>query len=533
MSLAPGEVFAGYTIIRLLGSGGMGEVYLAQHPRLPRQDALKILHIDVSADQDYRQRFIREADLAATLWHPNIVAVHDRGEEDGQLWLSMDYVEGTDAASLLRDRYPVGMPADEVATIIAAIASALDYAHEHDLLHRDVKPANILLADPVDGERRILLGDFGIARTLGDISGLTATNMTIGTLPYAAPEQLMDEPIDGRADQYSLAATAYHLLTGSPLFPESNPAAVIGRHLTAPPPALAATRPELAALDPVLAVALAKAPADRFTRCKDFAGAFAQVTQSGGHATGWAATMQAPLAARPPRAPTPPGAGADTTENPRRPRQEPKQSTSETWYPPAQPAPAPTTPVAKIWAGVALVAVAIAIALTVVVAVVRENSQISTPSSGAPALPSYPSAPTPTDTIPVDPGTAAAQLEQLRKEDRSYAAARLAEYWVPQLSSKHGNPPWTIDPEDGLTYTNQLILQEHQKFREKYDAKLLWTGDWTVWDKPDYWVTVAPRIFTNASDALRWCTRHDLDRDHCTAQVISATQGPNGTHASN
>ena len=222
----------------------MGEVYLAQHPRLPRRDALKILGTDVSADDDYRQRFIREADLAAELWHPNIVQVHDRGEFNGQLWISMDFVGGTDAASLLRDRYPVGMPADEVTTIIAAIASGLDYAHRHDLLHRDVKPANILLGNPEDGEQRILLGDFGIARNIGDISGLTATNMTIGTLPYAAPEQLMDEPIDGRADQYALAATAYHLLTGTPPFPDSNPAVVISRHLTAAPPALADTRPD-------------------------------------------------------------------------------------------------------------------------------------------------------------------------------------------------------------------------------------------------------------------------------------------------
>ena len=298
MSLAPGEVFAGYTILRLLGSGGMGEVYLAQHPRLPRQDALKILHVDVSADQDYRQRFIREADLAAKLWHPNIVRVNDRGEFNGQLWIAMDFVDGTDAASLLRDRYPVGMPADEVAVIIAAIASALDYAHAHDLLHRDVKPANILLTNPGDGEQRILLSDFGIARNIGDISGLTATNMTIGTLPYAAPEQLMDEPIDGRADQYSLAATAYHLLTGSPLFPQSNPAAVISRHLNTPPPALADTRPGLAALDPVLATALAKDPADRFGRCIDFARAFAHAVPTGAQAAAKAPTMQAPVPER-------------------------------------------------------------------------------------------------------------------------------------------------------------------------------------------------------------------------------------------
>ncbi len=312
MSLAPGEVFAGYTIVRLLGSGGMGEVYLAQHPRLPRKDALKILGSQVSADGDYRQRFVREADLAAKLWHPNIVAVHDRGDFTGQLWIAIDYVEGTDAASLLRDRYPVGMPVDEVATIVAAIAGALDYAHAHGLLHRDVKPANILLADPVEGERRILLSDFGIARTIGEISGLTATNIAVGTLPYAAPEQLMDEPIDGRADQYALAATAYHLLTGSPLFRESNPVAVIGRHLTTAPPTLAASRPELAALDPVLAAALAKAPADRFARCRDFAGAFAAATRSGGQVNAAALTRPAPAAFQPSHGPAAPRAGADT-----------------------------------------------------------------------------------------------------------------------------------------------------------------------------------------------------------------------------
>ena len=172
------------------------------------------------------------------------------------------------------------MPPDQVAAIIAAVASALDYAHQRGLLHRDIKPANILVANTDGDEQRILLGDFGIARSIGDISGLTATNMTIGTLPYAAPEQLMDEPMDGRADQYALAATAYHLLTGSPLFPQSNPAVVIGSHLTTPPPALADTRPQLAALDPVLATALAKDPADRFTRCTDFARAFAQAVPS-------------------------------------------------------------------------------------------------------------------------------------------------------------------------------------------------------------------------------------------------------------
>jgi serine/threonine-protein kinase len=231
MALSPGETFADYRIVRLLGSGGMGEVYLAQHPRLPRQNALKVLPAGVSADDDYRARFIREADLASKLWHPNIVGVHDRGEYNGQLWISMDYVDGLDAARLLANRYPKGMPVDQVVRIVNAVASALDYAHKQGLLHRDVKPANIMLThlDGDEDEQRVLLADFGIARNIDDISGLTATNMTVGTVAYAAPEQLMGEEIDGRADQYALAATAYHLLTASQLFPHTNPAVVISR----------------------------------------------------------------------------------------------------------------------------------------------------------------------------------------------------------------------------------------------------------------------------------------------------------------
>ncbi|WP_082683835.1 MULTISPECIES: serine/threonine-protein kinase [unclassified Mycobacterium] len=276
MPLNEGQTFAGYRIIRLLGAGGMGEVYLAQHPRLPRHDALKLLPKEWSDDPDFRSRFIREADLASKLWHPNIVGVHDRGEADGQLWIAMDFVDGKDLGELLNKKFPVGMPVEHVAAIVTAVASALDYAHRQGLLHRDIKPANIMLTDPGDdGEQRVLLTDFGIARTLDDISGLTATNMTVGTVAYSAPEQLMGEDIDGRADQYALAATAYHLLTGSQLFPHSNPAVVISRHLNLSPPALSNTRPDLVELDPVLTKALAKEPEHRFERASDFARALA------------------------------------------------------------------------------------------------------------------------------------------------------------------------------------------------------------------------------------------------------------------
>src|ERR1700722_12893624 len=139
LAMANGASLAGYTILRPLGAGGMAEVYLALHPRLPRRDVIKVLAEAVTADREFRDRFNREADLAATLWHPHIVGVHDRGEFNGQLWISMDYVEGTDASRLVKERYPDGMPVDEVRDIIGAVAGALDYAHDRGLLHRDVK----------------------------------------------------------------------------------------------------------------------------------------------------------------------------------------------------------------------------------------------------------------------------------------------------------------------------------------------------------------------------------------------------------
>ncbi|QNJ91197.1 serine/threonine protein kinase [Mycolicibacterium fluoranthenivorans] len=276
MPLTIGDNFAGYRVLRLLGSGGMGEVYLVQHPRLPRQEALKVLRPDISSDSSFRERFIREADLAAGLRHPHIVGIHDRGEHDSQLWIAMDYIDGTDLAHLVEKRYPAGMPVERVLPIVTAVAGALDYAHKKGLLHRDVKPANIIVADLDTDEANIYLADFGIARPMDDTAGITTTNMTVGTVAYAAPEQLMGETLDGRADQYALAATTYHLLTGAPLFPNSNPAVVISRHLNGPVPVLTDLRPELASLDTVLSAALAKNSDDRFVSNTHFARALTE-----------------------------------------------------------------------------------------------------------------------------------------------------------------------------------------------------------------------------------------------------------------
>jgi cytoskeletal protein RodZ len=276
MPLNSGDVFAGYTIERLLGTGGMGEVYLAQHPRLPRHDALKILTRDSAVDGEFRARFIREAELAATLRHPHIVGVLDRGEFDGRLWISMDYVDGTDAGRLIREHYRDGMPEQDVAEIVTAVADALDFGHERRLLHRDVKPENILVTESDGRRRRVLLTDFGIARRFDDVSNLTDDGVAVGTVNYMAPEQLLNKPLDGRTDQYALAATTFHLLTGTPPFHDSNRAVVISQHLSSPPPRLSERRPDLAHLDAVLARALAKDVDQRYPTCLDFAHALTQ-----------------------------------------------------------------------------------------------------------------------------------------------------------------------------------------------------------------------------------------------------------------
>ncbi|WP_083887733.1 serine/threonine-protein kinase [Nocardia asiatica] len=269
--LQTGDVFAGYVIKRVLGHGGMGTVYLAQHPRLPRLTALKLLKRDLYADTDIRRRFEREADLVARLDHPNIVTVFDRGAEEQQLWISMQYVPGADASCADVD---VLAPARAVQ-IVADTAAALDFAHANQVLHRDVKPANILLAKaPIGQPERVLLTDFGIAGIRGAESTIGSSGTITATLAFGAPEQLIGNSLDDRADQYSLACTLFWMLTGAPPYPGGNPAAVVHKHLYAPIPMLSRVRPGLPpALDPVLARAMAKRPADRFASCAEFAAA--------------------------------------------------------------------------------------------------------------------------------------------------------------------------------------------------------------------------------------------------------------------
>jgi len=269
MALASGVNFAGYVVARRLGFGVTGEVYLVQDPRAARWVALKVLSRALSTDSDFRQRFLLETTAVANLDHPHIVEVHARGEFEGQLWVAMDYLEGNNAAQLMADRFPAVSPAGEVLAIVTAVAGALDYAHQCGVLHRDVKPANILLARG-QGEQRILLADFGIARRLGNPIETAGSSVPVGTVGYAAPETLMGADVDGRADQYALAATAFHLLTGAPPVEHTDPAAALRQLQEAAPARLSDQRPELARLDSVFAKALSRRPGDRFDSCTQF-----------------------------------------------------------------------------------------------------------------------------------------------------------------------------------------------------------------------------------------------------------------------
>ncbi|CAM3704981.1 protein kinase domain-containing protein [Tsukamurella ocularis] len=272
--LAPGTVIGGYRIERRLGSGGMGSVYLAKHPELPRYDALKVLGAGYSGDEAFRKRFLREAELAARLDHPNVVTIYNRGTEGARLWIAMQYVEGDDCSVLLK-RNPGGLAPAVAVEIVGQIGRGLDRAHRAGLLHRDIKPANILVAaaDDDDGEeRRALLTDFGVAKGGEDTSQLTAVGTVLATLAYASPEQLCGEELDPRSDQYSLAATFFHLVTGKVPYTGASTDAVIDAHFNAPPPRISQIREGVPpAVDAVVARGLAKTPAERFATCKEFA----------------------------------------------------------------------------------------------------------------------------------------------------------------------------------------------------------------------------------------------------------------------
>ncbi|QIS09057.1 serine/threonine-protein kinase [Nocardia arthritidis] len=328
MAMSPGTIVGGYRIQRVLGQGGMGTVYLAKHPSLPRMDALKVLSAELSQDREFRGRFEREANLAAGLDHPNIVSVYNRGEEHGQLWIAMQYVDGTDAsAELARD--PHSMNPLRALRIISEVGKGLDYAHRKGLLHRDVKPANFLLSAADGEEERVLLTDFGVAKSSDDTTELTQTGSFVATIAYAPPEQLSGAPLDHRADIYSLACSFFKLLTGRNPYPSTQPALVMMGHLHEPPPVATAVNPGLpAAVDHIFAKAMAKNPAERYSTCREFTDAAANALKPGYNPV---STNTSP--------PTPSRSSTRTARPPT-----PGQPTRTPPTPPVRTQPAPDTP---------------------------------------------------------------------------------------------------------------------------------------------------------------------------------------------
>jgi hypothetical protein len=269
IDLAVGSELAGHRIEAVIGRGGMGVVYLAHHLRLGRRAALKVLAPELADDEVFRERFIRESQLAAALEHPNIVPIYDAGEAQDVLYISMRYVEGADLAMRLRQERV--LPPEQTVAILEQVASALDAAHQEDLVHRDVKPANILI-ESRSGAQRVFLTDFGITKSLRrEGQSLTRSGQMIGTIDYMAPEQIASGPVDPRADVYSLGCIAYRCLTGTVPFPRDHEVAVIYAHLQDIPPEVTSMRPELPdAVDTVVRTAMAKSPDARFATCSEF-----------------------------------------------------------------------------------------------------------------------------------------------------------------------------------------------------------------------------------------------------------------------
>jgi serine/threonine protein kinase len=285
-----GTLIAGHRVESVIGRGATSTVYLAEHLRLGRKVALKILVPDLAQDTHFRERFVRESQLAAGLDHPNVVTVYDAGEVDGMLFISMRYVEGVDLRELFKREGPLEV--GRALSITEQVASALDAAHRAGLVHRDVKPANVLASEPREsgGPDRVFLSDFGITKLSGSSGRLTRSGEFVGTVDYIAPEQILGEDVDGRADVYSLGCVLFEALTGTaPYRDRGGDVAVIYAHLNDPPPPPSSRRADLPeALDTTVARALSKRREDRYSTCSDLVRAaktslLATSPRAGGH----------------------------------------------------------------------------------------------------------------------------------------------------------------------------------------------------------------------------------------------------------
>jgi len=260
--LGPGTQVSGYRVESLIGRGGMGAVYRAEEEGLGRKVALKVIAPELAQDERFRERFLRESRIAASLDHPHVIPIYQAGEEDGLLFLAMRYVEGTDLAKLVAEEG--ALEPRRALELLSQVAEALDAAHEKGLVHRDVKPSNVLIAVSA-GKEHCYLGDFGLTKRTGSLSGVSVAGNIVGTLEYVAPEQITGDPLDERSDVYSLGCVLYECLTGQAPFPRATDVALLWAHVHEEPTPPSKARPELPReLDTVLARALAKEPSRRY-----------------------------------------------------------------------------------------------------------------------------------------------------------------------------------------------------------------------------------------------------------------------------
>ncbi|MFD3946128.1 serine/threonine-protein kinase [Streptomyces sp. NPDC058579] len=302
-----GKQIADYRVEAEIGRGGMAVVYRARDLRLDRTVALKLLAPELARNDTFRKRFAHESRVAAAIDHPHIVPVFEAGETEGVLYIAMRFVAGQDLRALLDREGP--LPTVKAGRIAVQVASALDAAHAHDLVHRDVKPGNILVAEGTDRDHpeHVYLTDFGLTKKSLSLTGLTTVGQFVGTLDYVAPEQISGKPVDGRCDVYSLACVVYETLTGAPPFRRDDDMALLWAHQYDPPPPASADRPELTeAADQVLAKALAKVPEERYGTCLEFVAALRAALERGGPG---------------------PGPGPDDTEGPKPPPPPPQPPT--------------------------------------------------------------------------------------------------------------------------------------------------------------------------------------------------------------
>ncbi|MFD5742736.1 serine/threonine-protein kinase [Streptomyces massasporeus] len=278
-----GQQIAGYRIEQEIGRGGMAVVYRARDLRLERTVALKLLAPELARNDTFRRRFTHESRAAAAIDHPHIVPVFEAGETDGVLYIAMRYVAGSDLRHVLDREGP--MPPVTALRVAAQVASALDAAHDHGLVHRDVKPGNILVSSGTDSDHpeHVYLTDFGLTKKSLSLTGFTTVGQFVGTLDYVAPEQISGKPVDARCDVYGFACVVFETLAGHPPFIRDDDMALLWAHQYDEPPPLTGERPDLdPRVDPVFAQALAKSPDDRYPSCLAFVAALRAATTGGG-----------------------------------------------------------------------------------------------------------------------------------------------------------------------------------------------------------------------------------------------------------